>query len=153
MNHSINTLRQNKAIVIIPLLLLLAAGCGAKPDTSITEQPTTETATSSGTTNTQTTPPDTNQSTVKTFTVIGKNFSFSPSEIKVNKGDKVKIIFQNDLGFHDWMLDEFNVKTPTISAGKTAEVEFTADKTGTFEYYCSVGNHRTMGMKGNLIVQ
>ena len=32
-------------------------------------------------------------------------------------------------------------------------VEFTVDKTGTFEYYCSVGQHRANGMVGNLIVE
>jgi len=90
---------------------------------------------------------------VKTFTVQGQNFSFSPSEIKVNKGDKVKITFQNTGGFHDFVLDEFNVKTDVIGSGQSATVEFTADKTGTFQYYCSVGNHRQMGMVGNLIVQ
>ncbi len=93
-------------------------------------------------------------SEVKTFTVVGtKNMKFSVNEIKVHQGDKVKIVFQNDGGFHDWVLDEFNVKTPRIQAGQSAEVEFIADKTGTFEYYCSVGSHRAAGMKGNLIVE
>lgn len=90
---------------------------------------------------------------VKTFTVIGKNFSFSPTEIKVKKGDTVRIVLDNQDGTHDWVLDEFNVHTPRIQTGQTAEVTFVADKTGTFEYYCSVGNHRAMGMKGNFVVE
>ena len=98
-------------------------------------------------------PTRTTQPQVKTFNVSGKNFSFTPSEIKVKKGDRVKIVFTNSGGTHDWVLDEFNVKTPRIQSGQTATVEFTADKTGTFEYYCSVGDHRAMGMKGNLVVQ
>lgn len=89
----------------------------------------------------------------KTFTVSGSNFSYDVKEIKVNKGDKVKIIFKNVEGFHDWNLDEFNAHTPKIQGGNQAEVEFVADKTGTFEYYCSVGSHRQMGMVGNLIVE
>lgn len=32
-------------------------------------------------------------------------------------------------------------------------VTFVADETGTFEYYCSVGNHRGQGMIGKLIVE
>ena len=99
-----------------------------------------------------TTPPVTTPS-VKSFTVTGGNFSFSPSQMKVKKGDTVKINFANSEGFHDWVLDEFNVRTPQIAAGKTASVEFVASKTGTFEYYCSVGSHRQMGMKGTLIVE
>jgi plastocyanin len=90
---------------------------------------------------------------VKTFTVEATPFAFSPAEIKVNKGDKVRIVFVNKNGFHDWVLDEFSAKTKQLQAGETETIQFLADKSGTFEYYCSVGNHRQMGMKGKLIVE
>ena len=89
----------------------------------------------------------------KEFTVAATPFIFSLSEIKVKKGDKVKIIFRNDKGIHDWVIDEFNVRTKVLQAGQSETIEFIADKTGTFEYYCSVNGHRQMGMKGNLIVE
>jgi len=89
----------------------------------------------------------------KTLTVTGQNFSFTPSEIRVSKGDKVKIIFKNADGTHDLRIDEFNAATKRIRTGEEDTIEFVADKTGTFEYYCSVGSHRAMGMKGNLIVE
>jgi plastocyanin len=89
----------------------------------------------------------------RSINIEGGNFKFSPNEIRVKKGDTVKINFTNQEGMHDWVLDEFNVKTPIIKAGGSASVIFVADKAGTFEYYCSVGNHRAMGMKGNLIVE
>lgn len=88
-----------------------------------------------------------------TVQVEGGGFYFKPNEIRVKKNQKIKIVFTNAQGIHDFVIDEFNVKTETISGGKTAEVTFTPDKTGTFEFYCSVGNHRAMGMKGNLIVE
>jgi plastocyanin len=91
--------------------------------------------------------------TVKEFTVTGKSFSFTPNELKVKKGDTVKITFKNNGGFHDWVIDEFNARTKQIGDGEIDTVEFTADKAGTFEFYCSVGNHRQMGMVGNLIVE
>ncbi|HYE59806.1 MAG TPA: plastocyanin/azurin family copper-binding protein [Candidatus Kapabacteria bacterium] len=90
---------------------------------------------------------------VKTFTVSGDNFSFNLKEMRVKKGDRVKVVFVNAKGTHDWVIDEFNARTPILQAGATAEVEFVADKTGQFEYYCSVGSHRQMGMKGLLIVE
>lgn len=93
------------------------------------------------------------QATLRTFTVLGNNFTFSTSEIRVKKGDRVRIVFQNTVGVHDWVIDEFNAKTPRIESGQSATVEFIANKTGTFEYYCSVGTHRAQGMKGNLIVE
>ena len=90
---------------------------------------------------------------VKVFTLNASNFSFSPNEIKVKKGDKVKIVMNNTGGFHDWVVDEFNARTERVTGPATASVEFTADKAGTFEFYCSVGQHRQMGMKGNLVVE
>lgn len=96
-----------------------------------------------------------NESTsmVKEFTVVGKNFSFTPSLITVKKGDRVKIIFKNDNGFHDFVLDEFGAVTKQTQSPATELLEFTADKAGSFEYYCSVGSHRAMGMKGTLVVK
>jgi plastocyanin len=90
---------------------------------------------------------------VKEFTISGKNFSFTPSLITVKKGDKVKITFQNTAGFHDFKIDEYGVATKKSQAPDTEVLEFTADKAGSFEYYCSVGNHRSMGMKGILKVE
>ncbi len=92
-------------------------------------------------------------SAVKSFTVVGSNFSFTPNQLTVNKGDTVKITFKNSDGNHNWVLDEFNARTNVISGGQEQTIQFVADKTGTFEYYCSVGTHRQMGMKGTLTVK
>src|SRR3989344_5953228 len=93
------------------------------------------------------------QSSIKSFTITAQNFSFSQSEIRVKKGDTMKIHFSSVGGMHDWVLDEFSAKTPRVSEGQSADIEFQATKTGTFEYYCSVGTHRQMGMVGKLIVE
>ncbi len=93
-------------------------------------------------------------SQVKEFVVEGSNFKFLPATITVNKGDTVKVIFKNTGGFHDFVVDEFaGAKTKQIGANAEETIEFVADKAGTFEYYCSVGNHRGMGMVGKLIVK
>ncbi|KKU52584.1 MAG: hypothetical protein A3H69_05720 [Candidatus Sungbacteria bacterium RIFCSPLOWO2_02_FULL_47_9] len=89
----------------------------------------------------------------KEFTVSGQSFSFSPSTITVNRGDKVKIVFKDQGGFHDLRIDGYNTGTQRINTGGEAFVEFTADRVGSFEYYCSVGSHRASGMHGTLIVQ
>lgn len=94
-----------------------------------------------------------NEANVKEFAISGSNFKYSLPEIKVKLGDTVKIVFTNSDGFHDWVIDEFNAKTPQIAAGKTETVTFVADQAGSFEYYCSVGQHRANGMKGNLVVE
>ena len=89
----------------------------------------------------------------KSFTVTGQNFSFAPPTITVKKGDAVKITFKNAQGFHDFRIDEFGIATKQIRGGAEESVSFVADKVGSFEYYCSVGSHRAMGMKGTLIVE
>jgi plastocyanin len=78
---------------------------------------------------------------------------FDPATITVNKGDKVKITFKNSGGMHDWKIDELSIATKKIKTGEEEVLEFTADKVGTFEYYCSVGDHRAKGMKGTLVVK
>lgn len=90
---------------------------------------------------------------VKTFNVSAFNFGFAPKTITVNKGDVVKLVVTNTGGYHDLRIDEFNVATKRISDGQTDTVQFTADKTGSFEFYCSVGSHRAMGMWGTLTVK
>ena len=91
--------------------------------------------------------------TTKEFTVSGFNFGFTPSSLSVNRGDTVVIHFKNTGGFHDFKIDEFNVASKRINGGQEDTVTFVANKTGTFEYYCSVGTHRQMGMKGTLTVK
>lgn len=89
----------------------------------------------------------------KTFDVSAKNFEFSPKEITVKKGDTIRINFTNTEDLHDWGIGEFNAKTKQVQAGASESIEFVADKTGSFEYYCSVPGHRARGMVGMLIVE
>lgn len=142
-----------KLIVIIAILILVGAGfllfkgqsmapLENEVQNIIDESTSTSTATSTDA-----------EATVKEFTVDGKNFSFSPSNITVNNGDTVKITFNNTGGTHNLTIDEFNASTRTIQAGQSDTVTFVADKTGVFEYYCSVGSHRTNGMVGTFTVR
>ena len=156
-------------IVVVVLLLAIGAwallrhsGTNTTNDKGYTVEQTNYT--NNGTTNT----PQTNQTELNTtttvtvppvvqktdtFLVTAQNFSFSLKEMRVKKGDKVRITLTNTEGSHDLVIDAFNVNTGRLAAGETKTVEFIASKTGTFEYYCSVGEHRNMGMKGNLIVE
>lgn len=89
----------------------------------------------------------------KEFTIEGSPFEFSVKEIQVKKGDTVKVTFVNKEGMHDWVVDEFNARTKQTQVGESDIVTFVADTAGTFEYYCSVGTHRQMGMVGKLVVE
>ncbi len=89
----------------------------------------------------------------KEIVIEGKNYSFSPTEITVKKGEKTRVVFKNVGGMHDFRVDELNIATAVIGNGQEDFVEFTPDKNGTFEFYCSVGSHRMMGMKGTITVE
>ena len=97
-------------------------------------------------------------SAAKTFKISGENFKFfmdgkENPDLTVNQGDNVRIEFTSGQGFHDFVIDELNARTERVNDDSSTSVEFIADKKGTFEYYCSVGTHRQIGMKGKFIIQ
>jgi len=87
------------------------------------------------------------------ITVEGSEFSFDPSQITVNEGDTVRVTFRNTgTIIHNWGLPEFG-RTSTIGGGQTDTIEFVADQTGTFNFWCSVSGHRGRGMEGQITIQ
>lgn len=91
--------------------------------------------------------------TVKEFTVEGNEFSFLPASLTVKEGEKIKLVFKNTgMAPHNFMINGLS-STNTISGGQEDTVTFIASKKGTFEYYCSVGEHKEKGMVGKLIVE
>ncbi|MEK7557345.1 MAG: cupredoxin domain-containing protein [Patescibacteria group bacterium] len=99
-------------------------------------------------------PPAAAAGTVKEFAVVASEFKFSVPEMRVKQGDTVRVTLTNGGAMpHDWRVDEFGAATKVISKGQTDTVEFVASKKGTFEYYCSVGQHRANGMVGKLVVE
>lgn len=89
----------------------------------------------------------------KMFTISGSNYAFSPATITVNKGDTVQITFKSTGGTQNLVLSDFGISTNQLSSGQSQTVTFVANKSGKFQFYCSVGNHRQMGMVGTLVVQ
>ncbi len=87
------------------------------------------------------------------FTISAINYAYDVTEMRVKKGETVTVSFKSTDGFHDWVVDEFNAYTQQVSPGQLTSVTFVADKAGTFEYYCSVGQHRLHGMVGKFIVE
>lgn len=79
---------------------------------------------------------------------------FDMETIAVSLGDTVTINFNSIGGTHDWKIDEFDAATEIVTpTDGVTSVTFVADQAGSFEYYCSVGNHRTEGMVGTLMVE
>lgn len=84
---------------------------------------------------------------IKEFTVKAFRFGYTLDTITVNKGDKVKIIINNTDTLH-------GMRIPDLGIRGDETLEFTADKTGEFDWYCAnMCGEKHMQMKGKLIVK
>lgn len=110
-------------------------------------------AVSNGSKNAGTVQKDFSEGEAKVFQINASNYKYDVKEIRVKKGDKVKIVLNVNQGLHDLVLNEFGIASEKTQTGGIATMEFVADKEGKFEYYCSIGTHRQMGMFGTLIVE
>lgn len=88
----------------------------------------------------------------RTIQVSGEDFSFTPSTIEVDEGETITFEFTNDGTVVHNFGGEFG-RTDTIAAGETDTVTATFDSPGDQAFWCSVGNHRDMGMEGTITVQ
>ena len=87
------------------------------------------------------------ESDAKEFTVKAFRFGYTPDTIIVDKGDKVKIIIDNTDTLHGIRIPELNLKGNDL-------IEFTAEKTGEFEWYCAnMCGKEHIEMNGKLIVE
>ncbi|WP_178114782.1 copper-containing nitrite reductase [Pseudomonas saliphila] len=75
-------------------------------------------------------------------------------EMRVAEGAVVQInILNGDGALHDFAIPEFDVKSDQIGGkGSATAVVFRANKSGTFEYLCTLPGHKAAGMFGKLIV-
>ena len=87
------------------------------------------------------------------FTVTGSSFKFDPNEIKVSKGNKIKILFKDSDGPHNFTIPDLHIATKTLSAGQQETVEFIATNSGSFNFFCSYGHHKEFGMTGKIVVK
>ena len=82
-----------------------------------------------------------------------RKYEFSPSSLRVRKGEQVRLIMAAVDHDHGFKLDDFDINQK-IPKGTTVVVEFIADKAGTFQFRCSSVcglGHRNM--KGTLVVE
>lgn len=84
------------------------------------------------------------------YDLLALNYVFSPEELVVPKGKPVKI-FVDNIGEHTFTIDKLGVNVPLRKRFEV--IEFTPEKAGTFEFYCSMPGHKEAGMVGMLRVE
>jgi cytochrome c oxidase subunit II len=83
--------------------------------------------------------------------VIAKQWEFEPSIIEVNRGN-VKLSIESVDVSHGISIPDFGV-SEFLVPGKTTNIEFVADKTGEFTFFCNVQcGHGHGEMRGKLVV-
>ncbi len=74
----------------------------------------------------------------KLFEIRAKKFAYTPNIIRVNKGDEVTIKLRAMDVSHGFYLDGYEVKTSAHPGVEVGNLQFIADKTGKFNFRCSV---------------
>lgn len=90
---------------------------------------------------------------VRQFSLIARQWSWSPDTITVSVGDVVRLTVKSIDIFHGLRIPGFGVEQP-LRPGEEATVEFVVDKSGTYPFECSVvcgAGHRNMN--GKLVVK
>jgi plastocyanin len=82
--------------------------------------------------------------------MVTGNFFFSPNVITASPGDRIKISFTENTGFHTFVIDEIGAD---FSIAEGESYVFSApDKPGDYAFYCDIGSHRAQGMEGVLTI-
>ena len=82
-----------------------------------------------------------------------ENFSITLSQTSFEAGT-YRFNATSVQGGHDFVIDGANITakaTPVLNSGQSATLEVTLPK-GTYTIWCSVGNHRAMGMEITITV-
>lgn len=85
--------------------------------------------------------------------MTAKKYEYNPPEIRIQQGERVRLLITATDRKHGFEIKEFNIKTD-LPKGRETAVELVADRAGEFEFKCSSFcgfGHR--GMKGKLIVE
>jgi len=105
------------------LLLGLAFSAIAAQDAAPTEEPAAEAETVE------------EERPLRRFKMTADNWAWTPNEIRVAQGTRVRIEFQSYDASHSFVLKAYGIKV-ALPEGKTGEVEFVADKVGKFRWKC-----------------
>ena len=93
------------------------------------------------------------QGQIREFSVTGRDNSFAPGRIEVQKDDLVKITFTAADIAHSFTVDSYRI-AKRAGAGQTVVFEFRADHAGTFPFYCNLSqDDKCKQMKGELVVR
>jgi cytochrome c oxidase subunit 2 len=69
--------------------------------------------------------------------MIARKFAFVPKQVTVQKGERIRLLLTSEDVDHGIAIKAFDIDQ-VVKAKETKAIEFTADKEGKFEFFCSV---------------
>ncbi len=88
------------------------------------------------------------------LTIPIQKTKYLTEDITVKKGDNVLItLVNNDPIRHDFTIDELDIKVDLWDEGQIFNLGFTAEREGTYSFYCAIEGHRLAGMEGTITIQ
>ena len=79
----------------------------------------------------------TNAAEPRVVRIVAKRFSYTPSEVRLKKGEPVVLELISEDRVHGFKLPAFGIRTD-VRPKEVTRVPLTPDKTGTFTFACDV---------------
>ena len=80
--------------------------------------------------------------------------NWSQREIRIRRGTPVRIRLTSEDVTHGFLVPELNINAGPIAPGKFKTIELTAERPGTFTFYCNfLCSHEHGAMVGKIIVE
>ena len=73
----------------------------------------------------------------RTFQIVARQFSYSPSELQVNPGDTITLKLVSTDVVHGLYVDDYDISVEA-DPGQTATLTFVATETGSFRFRCNI---------------
>lgn len=98
--------------------------------------------------------PEGQASSPRVVEITARRYMFEPSVVEATVGERLRLVIRSADGPHGLEIKQFKVSKEVQRGGAPVEVEFTADKEGTFPILCSLYCGDGHGdMKGSLVVK
>ncbi len=94
--------------------------------------------------------------TKRVINVSARSYKFTPSKLRVTKGESVTIALKSTDALHDFVVtgpgNSNRVVVSPTGPGQTKRGTLRIAKPGTYQFYCSLPGHRAAGMRGTITV-
>ncbi len=131
------------------ITLIILAGCASTQDS-----PADNGGIAAGTSQSDKGISDSAGGPVKEINIEAYNWGFNQEPVTIKKGDRVRIKLTSSSGTHGIAIPDFGVSSGPVSPGQEEIIEFTADKAGTFVYFCNIPcGQGHSSMRGQLVIE